>query len=120
MELSCSARLDSPLILPPCFASTIVPVTLEPDGITVRPWLTTGWATTAWKVCPAWLLLALMASVVRIEIVVPVGKTTGAGAGLGVGFSATGGAWVAGLASSAAVGAGVGLGGVLSELLCWA
>src|SRR5262245_9601479 len=123
MELNCKARLDSPLILPPCFACTILPVTAAPAGIAVRPWMATAWASAPWNACPAPLLLAPIASVVRTVMTVPAGTTTGGGGGLGVGCSATwgaagaapcGGAVAGGWAPSAAAGAGVGLGGVFS------
>src|SRR5260370_14783243 len=96
----------------------LVPVAGAPAAITVCPCRATGWASTPWKVCPTWLDFALIVSVVRTESSVPAGRTTDErGEGFIAADVSAGDGAISGFASSTAVGAGAGAGGVFSARL---
>jgi hypothetical protein len=102
------------LIFPCALASTTVPTTLAPAGITVTPWAWMGAATVALNVWPGWLTLEPSSCCVVTAICVPAGITIGGGGGGGGGVAAAVGAG-AGAAAGAALCEGGGVAAVPVE-----
>src|SRR5262249_48409453 len=81
-EVSLTSSPPAPLTLPNGLASTTVPCTSAPEGITASPPTSTGEARLAVNDCPVLLIFDPNACPNRTVRVVPAGTTTG---GLGAG-----------------------------------
>src|SRR5207237_10012913 len=79
IDVSLSCNNAPPFKRPSGCAVTTVTVALERSGITTAPPASTGRATVALKLSPAWLVLELSDCAVRTVITVPAGSVVGPG-----------------------------------------
>ena len=96
IEVSVIDKSPSPLKRPGDLASTTVPATPAPAGITTTPLTAIAWASVPVNESPGFAVLVLMVLPMRMTTPVPAGITNGGGGGgggVGAGAGAGAGAW---------------------------